>query len=127
MVYYILYNGMLVYYQHYLGSEAAVVGCLGRLGSEGVQAAHGILVELATGRLLLGFLLKLHGVVIVAVFVANSGLLVLLVVSHEILNVCEGLVELCQVHAFLGVPMDIGLGLQHLLEVVAECLEALRD
>merc|ERR1712176_848744 len=58
-------------------------------------------------------------------FFFGSGILVLLVLRHQVVHVGLGLGELHLVHAFSGVPMQESLAAEHRREVFSNTLEHL--
>ena len=60
-------------------------------------------------------------------FVLDGGVLVLLVLRHEIVHVGLGLSELHLVHALTGVPVEEGLATEHGGELLGDALEHLLD
>merc|ERR1719443_543781 len=64
---------------------------------------------------------------ILKLFVLRGGLLVLLVLGHEVVHVGLGLSELHLVHALAGVPMEESLPPEHSSELLRDPLEQLLD
>ena len=64
---------------------------------------------------------------ILKLFVLRGGLLVLLVLRHQVVHVGLGLSELHLVHALAGVPMEESLPPEHGGELLGDPLEQLLD
>ena len=71
--------------------------------------------------------LALLVVLLVDVIVLGQGLLVLLVLGHQVIEVGLGLSELHLVHALAGVPVEEGLPPEHGGELLRDPLEDLLD
>lgn len=77
-------------------------------------------------------LIGLHHIIIMIIvlslsFVVCSGILVLLVLAHEIVHVALGLSELHLVHALSSVPVEESLAPEHRCELLRNTLEHLLD
>lgn len=59
--------------------------------------------------------------------VRYSGVLILLILGNKVSKVMSSLLELVNLHALSLVPVDIGLGSEHLVEVGQQVIEALVD
>merc|ERR1719484_242231 len=59
--------------------------------------------------------------------VLSGGILVLLVLGHEVVHVGLGLSELHPVHALTGVPVEEGLAAEHASELLRDTLPELLD
>ena len=80
----------------------------------------------ATIQLYFFSLLKLS-LLIFKLFIISSGLLVLLVLGHQVVHVRLGLGELHLVHALPGVPVEESLPPEHGSELLGDPLEELLD